>query len=52
MVQNAIEFAVPTAALDQLELLGLDPLTRSDAARALYQISRLRKGSGLLGLFG
>ena len=53
MVQNALEFAVPAAAMDETgtELLGLDPLTRSDAARALYQVSRLRRGSGLFGLF-
>ena len=54
MVQNALEFAVPTAALDvqQQTLTGLDPLTRGDAARQLYQVSRLRRGSGLFGLFG
>ena len=51
MVQNAVEFALPAAAMDQPELMGLDPLTRADAAKALYQVSRLRRGSGLLGLF-
>ncbi|MBQ7230422.1 MAG: S-layer homology domain-containing protein [Oscillospiraceae bacterium] len=53
MVRNALEFAVPAAAMDQAgsELLGLDPLTRAGAARALYQVSRLRRGSGLFGLF-
>ena len=31
--------------------LGLDPLTRADAAKTLYQVSLLRRESGLLGLF-
>lgn len=51
MVRRALDFAVPTAATDTPELMGMDPLTRADAARALYQVSRLRRGSGLLGLF-
>ena len=51
MVQNAVEFALPTAAMEEPELLGLDPLTRSDAAKALYRISRLRRDSRLFGLF-
>ena len=51
MVQNAVEFAVPTAAMDQPELLGLDPLTRADAAKALYRVGLLRRGSGLFGFF-
>ena len=53
MVQNALDFAVPAAAMDDQAhgLTGMDPLTRADAARALYQISRLRRKSGLLGLF-
>ena len=51
MVRNAVEFALPTAAMEEPELLGLDSLTRSDAAKALYRISRLRRDSGLLGLF-
>ena len=51
MVQNAVAFAVPTAAMDQPEVPGLDPLTRADAAKALYRVSRLRRERGLLGLF-
>ena len=51
MVQNAVQFAVPTAAMDQPELLGMDPLTRADAAKALYRVGLLRRGSGLFGFF-
>ena len=51
MVRSAMEFAVPAAAMDAPELTGMDPLTRSDAARALYQVSCLRRESGFLGLF-
>ena len=51
MVRRAVDFALPAASLDCPQLLGRDPLTRSDAARALYQISLLRRGDGLLGLF-
>ena len=51
MVQNAVAFAVPTAAMDQPEVPGLDPLTRADAAKALYRVSRLRRERSLLGLF-
>ena len=56
MVRNAIDFAVPTAALDtdtpDLLPLGLDPLTRADAARTLYKVHRLRREqSKFFGLF-
>ena len=53
MVRRAVDFALPAASLDtpEPELMGLDPLTRSDAAKALYRIGRLRRGGGLFGLF-
>ena len=52
MVSRALDFAVPTAAMEENALpLGLDPLTRADAAKTLYQVSLLRRESGLLGLF-
>ena len=53
MVSRALDFAVPTAAPDEASLpLGMDALTRADAARTLYRVSLLRRESGLLGLFG
>ena len=52
MVSRALDFAVPAAAMEDDALpLGLDPLTRADAAKTLYQVSRLRRESGLFGLF-
>lgn len=56
MVQNAVDFAVPAAALDgegQDPLpMGMDPLTRADAAETLYQVDLLRREqSGFFGLF-
>lgn len=56
MVRNAVDFAVPAAALDVERSdplpLGLDPLTRADAAETLYQVHRLRREqSGFFGLF-
>ena len=52
MVSRALDFAVPAAVMDDDALpLGLDPLTRADAAKTLYQVSRLRRENGLLGLF-
>jgi len=57
MVRRAVEFAVPAAALDEdadpMALpMGLDPLTRADAAGMLYRIDRLRREqSGFFGLF-
>ena len=51
MVQRAVDFALPAASLDGPELMGLDPLTRSDAARTLYRIGLLRRGGGLFGIF-
>lgn len=51
MVSRALDFAVPTAAMDDSALpMGLDPLTRGDAAKTLYQVSLLRRESGLFGL--
>ena len=32
--------------------MGRDPLTRSDAAKALYRIGRLRRGGSLFGFLG
>ena len=52
MVRRAVDFALPAASLDGPELLGRDPLTRSDAAKALYRIGRLRRGGGLFGFLG
>ena len=52
MVSRALDFAVPTAAVEDSALpLGMDPLTRSDAAKTLYRVSLLRRESGLLGIF-
>ena len=52
MVSRALDFAVPAAAMDDAALpLGLDPLTRADAAKTLYRLSLLRRSSGLFGLF-
>ena len=54
MVRNAMDFAVPAAALDDMDTapLGLDSLTRADAAQSLYQLSLLRREhSGFFGLF-
>ena len=52
MVSRALDFAVPAAAMDDDALpLGLDPLTRGDAAKTLYQVSRLRRESGIFGFF-
>ena len=52
MVSRALDFALPAAAMEESALpLGMDPLTRSDAARTLYRVSLLRRESGLFGLF-
>ena len=52
MVSRALDFAVPTAAMaDSVLPLGMDPLTRADAAKTLYRVSLLRRESGLFGLF-
>ena len=52
MVSRALDFAVPTAAMEEAALpLGMDPMTRANAAKTLYQISLLRRESGLFGLF-
>ena len=52
MVSRALDFAVPTAAMEESVLpLGMDSLTRADAAKTLYRVSLLRRESGLLGLF-
>ena len=53
MVSRAVSFAIPTASLPEQTLEDLGGiLTRSDAAKALYRISRVRRESGLMGLFG
>ena len=58
MIRNAMQFAVPTAAMEgddgAMEGLpmGMDPLTRSQAAKALYGLDRLRRASsGIFGFF-
>ncbi|MBR7178211.1 MAG: S-layer homology domain-containing protein [Oscillospiraceae bacterium] len=48
MVHRALDFALPAASIDLPE--EAIPLTRADAAKALYQISLLRRENG--GLFG
>ena len=52
MVQSAVSFAIPTAAMDAPENPEPTPLTRAEAAKTLYRVSRLRRENGLLGLFG
>ena len=53
MANRALSFALPAAALDNtVSLTDATPLTRADAAKSLYQVSLLRRESGLLGLFG
>ncbi len=52
MIRRAMDFALPAAAMDDNALpLGMDPLTRADAAKTLYRLDVLRRESGLLGLF-
>ena len=54
MVQNALAFAVPAAAMDELGAapLGLDPLTRADCAGLLYELGCLRRDhSGFFGFY-
>lgn len=54
MVRNALEFAVPAAAMDELGAapLGMDPLTRADAAELLYGLGCLRRDhSGFFGFY-
>lgn len=54
MTRSALRFAVPAAALDAEETEAQDstPMTRADAARALYRLCLLRREhSGFLGLF-
>ena len=54
MTRNALRFAVPAAAMDEIETEAVDasPMTRADAAKKLYQLSRLRREhSGFFGLF-
>ena len=54
MTRNALRFAVPAAAMDTPEPQALDaaPMTRSDAAKKLYQLSLLRRQhSGFFGLY-
>lgn len=52
MVSRALDFALPAAALDAPAPLGLDPLTRAEAAETLYRIDLLRRDHrGFFGLF-
>lgn len=52
MVNRAVSFALPTAAMDGApSLSGNAGLTRADAAKTLYRVSLLRRESGFLGLF-
>lgn len=58
MIQNALQFAVPAAAMDgtdnaiQILPLGMDPLTRGQAAKTLYALDQLRRASsGFFGIF-
>ena len=55
MTRNALRFAVPAAAMDELEAEAVDtsPMTRADAAKKLYLLSRLRREhTGFFGLAG
>ena len=55
MTRNALRFAVPAAAMDGIEAEAVDasPMTRADAAKKLYLLSRLRREhSGFFGLAG
>ena len=52
MVQSAVSFAIPTAAMDAPDAPAPTPLTRAEAAKTLYRVSQLRRENGLLGLFG
>lgn len=55
MTRNALRFAVPAAAMDEIETEAVDtsPMTRSDAAQKLYLLSRLRREhTGFFGLAG
>ena len=55
MTRNALRFAVPAAAMDDAvsEIADRSPMTRADAAKKLYQLSRLRREhSGFFGLAG
>lgn len=54
MIRNALRFAVPAAAMDDAvsEIADMSPMTRADAAKKLYQLSRLRREhTGFFGLF-
>ena len=55
MTRNALRFAVPAAAMDDAvsEIADMSPVTRADAAKKLYQLSRLRREhSGFFGMMG
>ncbi|MBQ7098839.1 MAG: S-layer homology domain-containing protein [Oscillospiraceae bacterium] len=55
MTRSALRFAVPAAAMDELEAEAVDtsPMTRADAAKKLYRLSRLRREhTGFFGLAG
>ncbi len=50
MISRAVDFAIPTMAADAPALpTGTEALTRAEAAKQLYQISKLRQESGLFG---
>ena len=54
MTRNALRFAVPAAAMDDAvsEIADMSPMTRAEAAKRLYRLSRLRREhSGFFGLF-
>ena len=57
MIRNALQFAIPAAAIDGDDNavpalpMGMDPLTRADAAKTLYGLDLLRReSSGIFGL--
>ncbi len=54
MISRAVDFAVPTASVAEEPVLlslptGSGAVTRAEAAKTLYQISKLREASGLFG---
>ena len=58
MIRNALQFAIPTAAVEHDDSaisilpMGMDPLTRADAAKTLYRLDLMRReNSGFWGFF-
>ncbi len=53
MISRAVDFAIPTMATEEPAALslptGAEPMTRAEAAKQLYELSRLRARSGILG---